>query len=74
MSTMLEVPAALVADFRCGLLDEWGFAAEDLADRALAAGSHDPEARYEEPLKAFGCSAGAARCDGLESSATPGGH
>lgn len=53
MSTMLAVPAALVADVRSGLLGEWGFAAEDLANLALASEARRPVEVYEEPLKAF---------------------
>jgi hypothetical protein len=53
MSTMLAVPAALVADVRSGLFGEWGFAAEDLTNLALAFGARGSVDVYQDALKAF---------------------
>jgi hypothetical protein len=50
---MLTVPANLVPCLRSGVFGEWGFAAEDIADRALQFGSDASDDAYRVPLKAF---------------------
>jgi hypothetical protein len=52
-NTMLTVPANLVPYLRDGLFGEWGFAAEDIADRALQFGSNASRDIYSEALEAF---------------------
>jgi hypothetical protein len=51
---MLTVPANLVPYFRSGIFGEWGFTAEDIAQRALQFGSSSQgKATYRELLEAF---------------------
>jgi hypothetical protein len=56
--TMLTVPANLVPYFRSGIFGEWGFTAEDIAQRALQFGSSSQgKGAYQGSLEAFeaGC-------------------
>src|SRR5271170_2972520 len=50
---MLAVPSDIVPYLRRGLFGEWGFAAEDISNRALQFGSGASSNFYREPLEAF---------------------
>jgi hypothetical protein len=50
---MLAVPSEIVPYLRRGLFGEWGFAAEDISNRALQFGSGARSNSYQEPLRTF---------------------
>jgi hypothetical protein len=50
---MLTVSSDMVPYLRRGLFGEWGFAAEDISNRALQFGSDTSRNFYREPLEAF---------------------
>ncbi len=53
MNTQLTVPASFVSYLRRGLFQEWGFAAEDIANLSIEFGGGAPDGAFSEPLQTF---------------------
>jgi hypothetical protein len=53
MNTQLTVPASFVSYLRSGLFQEWGFAAEDIANLSIEFGGGAPDGALSEPLQTF---------------------
>jgi hypothetical protein len=53
MNTQLIVPASFVSYLRSGLFQEWGFAAEDIANLSIEFGGGAPDGAFSEHLQTF---------------------
>lgn len=53
MNTELTVPAGFVSYLRSGLFQEWGFAAEDIANLSIEFGGRAPDGAFGGPLQTF---------------------
>ena len=53
MNAQLTVPAGFVSYLRSGLFQEWGFAAEDIANLSIEFGGGAPDGVFSEPVQTF---------------------